>query len=187
MKAADVMTRELHTVGPSDSLQTAARLMLENRISGLPVVDGRGQLIGMLTEGDLLKRSEIGTEPPVSAWRALWLGPGRLAERYVRAHGRRVDEIMTGEVIAVSEDTSLTDVVALMESRRVKRLPVLRDGKPVGIVSRADLLHALQGLLPRSEGSAVTDATIYGIEKQLNRSHGVAEGFIQISRQLTFS
>lgn len=134
--------------------------MLENRISGLPVVDGEGKVAGMLTEGDLLKRAETGTEPAVSAWRALWLGPQRLAERYVHAHGRTVGEVMTQGVIAVTGQTPLAEVVALMESRGVKRVPVLQDGRVVGIISRADLLHALQQLLPDSPGSAASDAAI---------------------------
>lgn len=160
MNAADVMTTKVLTIFPSDSLQVATKIMLENRISGLPVVDGDGKAIGMLTEGDLLKRSETGTEPPVSAWHALWLGPERLAERYVHAHGRTVGEVMTSGVVAVNEQTPLADVVALMESRRIKRLPVLRNGRMVGIISRADLLHALQRLLPDSQGSAASDSAI---------------------------
>lgn len=160
MNAADVMTRKVLTVAPSDSVQLAARLMLENRISGLPVVDGEGRVTGMLTEGDLLKRSETGTEPAISSWRALWLGPQRLAERYVRANGRTVGEVMTREVVAVSEQTPLAEIVALMESRRVKRLPVLREGGLVGIISRADLLHALQRLLPDAHGAAASDVAI---------------------------
>jgi CBS domain-containing protein len=160
MNAADVMSRNVLTVAPTDSIQAAARLMLENRISGLPVVDVLGRVTGMLTEGDLLKRSETGTEPSVSAWRALWLGPQRLAERYVHAHGRTVDEVMTRHVISVTGETPLTEVVALMESRRVKRLPVLRDGRPIGIISRADLLRALQRLLPQAGGPAASDAAI---------------------------
>jgi len=160
MNALDVMTGKVLTVAPSDSIREAARLMLENHISGLPVVDGEGKVAGMLTEGDLLKRSEIGTEPAVSAWRALWLGPQRLAEHYVRAHGRTVEDVMTHEVVSVSEQTPLAEVVALMDSRAIKRVPVLRNGQLVGIISRADLLRALQRLLPDPPGSAASDAAI---------------------------
>jgi len=170
MKAADVMTRKVLTVAPSDSIRVAAKLMLEHRISGLPVVDDQGNIVGMLTEGDLLKRSETGTEPTVSAWRAFWLGRQRLAESYVHTHGRLVEEVMTREVVSVSEQTSLAEVVALMESRRVKRLPVLKDGCPIGIISRADLLHALQRLLPDSQVTAASDAAIRGAILQQMRA-----------------
>lgn len=160
MNAADVMTREVLTVSPSDSIDTAARLMLEHRISGLPVVDATGAVRGMLTEGDLLKRVETGTEPALSRWRALWLGPRRLAERYVQSHGRSVLEIMTPGVIAVTQQTPLAEVVALMQSRNVRRLVVLHGTRLVGIISRADLLHALERLLPAGDAPAASDAAI---------------------------
>ena len=146
MQVRDIMTRKVICVGPQQTLVQAARLMLENRISGLPVVDAAGKLVGMVTEGDFLRRGEIGTERHRPKWLEFLLGPGRLAAEYVQASGRKVDEVMTADPCTVSEDDSLETVVELMEQQRIKRLPVMRDGKMVGIVSRANLMHALASL-----------------------------------------
>src|SRR5215472_8524855 len=134
--------------------------MFDYRVSGLPVVDGKAGLVGILTEGDLLRRSEIGTAGQRSRWLDLLTMPGRLASDYVRTHTRRVGEIMTRDVVSVAEDTPLTEVVRLMERHRIKRVPVLRDGALVGIVSRADLLHALQQLLVAEPKAAASDESI---------------------------
>lgn len=143
MKAADVMTGHVISVAPEDSILKCVRLMLEYRISGLPVVDAKGSLVGVVTEGDFLRRAEAGTERKRPRWLEFITGPGRLADEYVHSHGRKVAEVMTANPIAVAEDTPVEEIVRLMEGRRIKRLPVLRDGKVVGIVSRANLLHAL--------------------------------------------
>ncbi len=181
MQCADIMTREVVTVSPTDSISAAAALMLRHRISGLPVVDGQGALVGMVTEGDLLKRSETGTEPQISTWRALWLGPARLAERYVQTHGRTVNQIMTHATVTASEQTSLSEVVALMESRNIRRIPVLRDGRLVGIISRADLLRALAQLLPAEHSPASSDASIRSaILQELKHSRWVPREMVSV-------
>jgi CBS domain-containing protein len=143
MNAADAMTRTLVTIGPDAPILQAIRLMLQHRISGLPVVDAAGGLVGIITEGDLLRRGETGTERRRPRWLEFLLGPGRRAGDYVEAHARRVGEVMTREVATVEETTPLDEVVRAMEERRVKRLPVLREGRLVGILSRANLLRAL--------------------------------------------
>ena len=142
MKASDVMSRNILSVGRDATIAEAIRLMLDNQISGLPVIDA-GRLVGILTEGDLLRRSETGTERHRPRWLEILMGPGRLAGEYVRTHGRKVEEIMTRDLVSVTPDTPLDEIVALMERRRVKRVPVLDDDAPVGIVSRTDLLRAL--------------------------------------------
>jgi CBS domain-containing protein len=147
MNASDIMTREVVSVGPDAAIGDAIRRMLDHRISGLPVVDSGGKVVGMLTEGDLLRRGETGTERHRSRWLEFLLGPGRLADEYVRTHGRKVGEIMTEHVVSAAEDTPLSEIVRLMEHRRVKRLPVLRGGALVGIISRADLVRALARLV----------------------------------------
>jgi CBS domain-containing protein len=162
MNVCEVMTPHAITVSPSDSVANAIRLMLEKRISGLPVVDGQGNLVGMVTEGDLLRRSEIGTAMHHAHWLEFLLSPGRLAGEYAHAHGRRVDAVMTRDVVVTSEDTPLGDVVRLMEQHRIKRLPVMRDGKVIGIVSRANLLHALAALVDSGATAASSDTTIRG-------------------------
>ena len=143
MLARDVMTGGVVPVNSKSSLAHAVELMVKLKVSGLPVVDDRGQLVGMLTEGDLLRRAELGTERKRPRWLELLLGPGAIAEDYVKTHARRVDEVMTEGVYSVAEPTPLADVVSLMNSRRIKRVPVVRDGLPVGIISRADLVRVL--------------------------------------------
>ena len=143
MNAGDVMTQSTVTVDPDASIMHAIHLMLKRRISGLPVVDNAGVLVGILTEGDLLRRAELGTQKRRPRWIEFLIGPGRLASEYVSACGRTVREVMTTLVHTVTEDTPLTDVVKIMESRQIKRLPVVRDGRIVGILSRANLLRAL--------------------------------------------
>src|ERR1700745_663856 len=136
MQVREVKTANVISVSAQATILEAARTMLRNRISGLPVVNAEGQLIGMVTEGDFLRRSEIGTERQRPRWLEFLLGPRRKAEDYVRAAGRTVADVMTRDPVAVSEDDDLQTMVELMERRRVKRLPVLRNGKIVGIVSR---------------------------------------------------
>lgn len=147
MNALDIMTREVVSVGPDAAIGDAIRRMLDRRISGLPVVDSGGKVVGILTEGDLLRRGEMGTERQRPRWLEFLLGPGRLADEYVRSHGRKVSEIMTEHVVSAAEGTPLSEIVWLMEHRRVKRLPVLRGGALVGIISRADLVQALARLV----------------------------------------
>lgn len=146
MQVRDVMTRNVISVLADETILKAVQLMLQNRISGLPVIDSLGNLVGIVTEGDFLRRREIGTQRQRPKWLEFLIGPGRLAAEYVHASGRRVDEVMTPDPDTVTEDDSLEAVVELMERRRIKRLPVLRDGRLVGIVSRANLMHALAAL-----------------------------------------
>jgi CBS domain-containing protein len=159
MKATDVMTRSPVSVEPDASIMKAIQLMLQRRISGLPVVDNTGVLVGILTEGDLLRRSETGTQRRRPRWMEFLIGPG-LASEYVHACGRRVDEIMSPKVFTIEEDTPLDQIVQIMESRRIKRLPVVRDGKVTGIVSRANLLHALATVARETKPSPLDDASI---------------------------
>jgi len=160
MSASDVMTRNVASIGRDAPIGDAIRLMLDHRISGLPVVDGSGKVVGMLTEGDLLRRAETQTERQRPRWLELLLGPGRLADEYVRTHGRKVGEIMTEDVVSVAEDTPLAEIVQLMERRRIKRLPVLRGDALVGIVTRADLMRALGQLVDKEPISASDDDEI---------------------------
>ena len=143
MKAKDVMTQPVISVAANASMQDAIRIMLQHKISGLPVVDASGQLVGVVTEGDFLRRIETGTLRRRPRWIEFFAGPGRLADDYVRAAGRRVEETMTPEVQTITEDASLEDIVRLMERHRIKRVPVTREGKPVGIVTRQNLMRAL--------------------------------------------
>ena len=160
MKAADLMTSCVVTVRPDATIEYAIQLMLQYRISGLPVTNSDGAVLGIVTESDLLRRAETGTEKRHARWISLLIGPGRLAQEYVHAHGRKVDEVMTERVFTVTPETPLTDLVALMEAKHVKRVPVVDQGRLVGIVSRADVMAVLVGLLSEKPAGAVADAEI---------------------------
>jgi CBS domain-containing protein len=134
--------------------------MLQRDISGLPVVDELGQLVGIVTEGDFLRRAETGKERRRPRWLTFLLGPGRLAQEYVHTHGRKVAEVMTPDVASVTEYTALGEIVRLMERRRIKRVPVTRDGKLVGIVSRGNLLRAMASLAGEVVASSTGDNEI---------------------------
>jgi CBS domain-containing protein len=165
MKAADVMTREPMSVTPQTTIVEAAQLMLQHRISGLPVTDAKGEIVGVVTEGDLLRRAETGTERHRSTWLTFLVGPGGLAGDYASTHARKVSEVMTRDVAVVAPSHELAVVVGLMEKHRIKRVPVVEKGKLVGIVSRADLVRALvQSLTQEAVAHAhesIADETIH--------------------------
>ena len=142
MKAREIMSLEVVSVSPDASILEAVRLMLQNRISGLPVVDRQGTLVGMVAEGDFLRRAEIGTQRKRARRIEFFMGPGRSADECVHTHLRKVADVMTPTSITITEYTRLDEIVSLMDQRRIKRLPVMRQGRVVGIVSRANLLHA---------------------------------------------
>ena len=170
MKAEDVMTRHVITIAADASILQALRLMLQHRISGLPVIDKKGTLTGIITEGDFLRRTETGTERKRPRWLEFLVGPGTLANDYVHSHARRVDEVMTCDIQTITEETPLEDVVAIMEKYRIKRLPVMRGTELVGIVSRANLLHALASVAREVSPGPKTDETIRdGVLAELDR------------------
>jgi CBS domain-containing protein len=143
MNVADIMVKDVVTVGPEASVKEVAALMLKRSISGLPVVDGGGRVLGIVSEGDLIRRPEIGTDRAKAGWVHLLLSDEARARDFVKSHGRKAREVMTQPAICVAADTPLAEVVRLMERHRVKRLPVLDGGKLAGVVTRADLLRAL--------------------------------------------
>lgn len=189
MIVADIMTHPALAIGPEAPLLQAIRLMTGHRVSGLPVVGPEGQILGVLTEGDLLRRAETGTAGDQPGWLAGILRPGHTAQQYVATHGRRVGDVMTTEVIAVTEDTSLADAVDLMQRHRVRRLPVLRDGKLLGVVSRADLVRHLGEVLaaetPSTDDGALQQAVLDAMARQpWARGHAVSvaakDGVVQL-------
>ena len=146
MRAHQIMTRPVVTVTPETTIVEAANTMLQRHISGLPVVDAAGKLLGIISEGDFIRRSEIGTQRKRGRFLKFILGPGKEAIDFVHEHGRKIAEIMTPEPLTISEDTDLEQIVELMEKNNVKRLPVMRGDKLVGIVSRSNLLQAVASL-----------------------------------------
>jgi CBS domain-containing protein len=182
MQVAELMTQPVITATAATPLAEAIGLMLEHRISGLPVVDENGRLCGMLSEGDLLRRTETGTAPEPSSWRALLAGPERLARWYVRTHGRRVGELMTREVICVAALAPLAQAVELMQAHEIKRLPVLSaDGEFVGIISRADVLRGLARLLAQQSRDGSDELIRRRVEQEFAAQRWLARGSVDVS------
>jgi CBS domain-containing protein len=159
MKVAEVMSRQVVSVCPETLVAEAAQLMLKHHISGLPVLDADGELVGMVTEGDLLRRAETGTDCH-HHWLEFLIAPGRLTEDYIRAHAVRVHEVMSYPIVTVAPDDTVEEAVRLMERRGIKPLPVVEAGLVVGIVARADLVRALARKLTEVREIAATDTAI---------------------------
>jgi CBS domain-containing protein len=159
MRARDIMTRHVITVEPETDVREIAKRLVDNRISAVPVVDAGGALVGIVSEGDLMRRPESEMESHPSWWLSLLLLPEEQARKYVKTHGRHARDVMTRRVITVDEDASLEAIADTLEKHRIKRVPVAREGKVMGIVSRADLLH---GLVARQSdaGSSIDDRAI---------------------------
>ena len=170
MRAHQIMTRQVITVAAGAAIVEAANTMLQNHISGLPVTDEAGKLVGIVSQGDFIRRAEIGTQRKRGRWLKLLLGPGKAASDFVHERGRKVGEIMTLDPCTVTEDATLEDVVQLMEQKNVKRLPVLRGDQLVGIVTRSNLLQAVAELArevpdPTADDDHIRNHIIASIEK----------------------
>jgi CBS domain-containing protein len=160
MRAFDVMVRDVVTAHPETDVAEAIKLLTEHDVSALPVLDGRGGLVGMLSEADLIHRVEIGTEKRRPWWVEAMTGASTLATEFAKSHGAKVGEVMTTGVISVSEDTPLSEIAAVLERNRIKRVPVVKDGKLIGIVSRANLIQALASVVGRIDQHNETDRRI---------------------------
>jgi CBS domain-containing protein len=175
MRSADIMTPNVITVGPEDAVQDVARLLLRNQISGAPVVDARGAIIGVVSEGDLMRRAEIDTDEKRSWWRRAWAGRERLARDYVRTNARKVADVMSSPAITVGPDTSLREVASLLERKGIKRVPIVDGGKLVGIISRANLLRAFVAFYVAPTAEATSDEEIRErVYSRLRSQHWVA-------------
>ena len=189
MLAKDIMTTNVVTVERDLPVKDIAELLLVHNISGAPVVDSKGRLVGIVSEGDLIRRGE--TEERRSWWLDLLTSNEERARRYIKSHGHRVEDVMTTEVAAVTEDTPASEIAHLLEKRRIKRVPVLRDGKVVGIVSRANLLHGLAAqkdrapLTPAPADRTIREAILALVQDEEWISHGslnvmVADGVVEL-------
>ena len=192
MRAHQIMTRKVITVKADTPVLDAANLMLQHHISGLPVVDETGRLIGMVSEGDFVRRSEIGTQRPRIRWLEFLMGVvGKAAQDYVREHGRKVSDIMTQDDLCIAtEDMPLSELVRLMERRNVKRMPVVRGHTLIGIVTRTDLLRAVASLArdvpdPTADDDHIRERVIATIEKNdwrpLQFGATVRDGIVHLS------
>ena len=162
MQAMKVMTRTVVTVPADATVWAAADILLGARVSAAPVVDADGRMLGIVSEADLLNRPEIGTVPSRSWLQRLLTDEAILARDYLRSHSHRVADVMTRKVVAIDERTDLKDVAALMQKHRIKRVPVVRDGKVVGIVFRANLLQGLLAREPQPAAAHASDDTLRG-------------------------
>jgi len=143
MKASDVMVADVISVRPDSNVQDVAELLLTNHISAVPVIDDAGALVGMISEGDLLRRAESGTAHERSWWLQLLMGREILAAEFLKEHSRKVADLMTRTIVAAAPDTPVAEIATLLERHRIKRVPIVDNGKVVGIVSRANLIQAL--------------------------------------------
>ena len=194
MRAHQVMTRKVISVKADTSIVDAANTMLQQHISGLPVINETGELIGIISEGDFIRRAEIGTQRKPGRWLKFLVGLGKDASDFVHEQGRKVGEIMTPDPHTVTEDTPLEDIVQLMEKNDVKRLPVVRGDQLVGIVTRSNLLQAVAGLArdvpdPTADDDHIRNRIITSIEKNDWRPFGlsviVRNGIVHLSGVIT--
>jgi CBS domain-containing protein len=170
MRAHQIMTRQVITIAADAPIVDAANTMLDKHISGLPVVDQAGKLVGIVSQGDFIRRAEIGTQRKRGRWLKFLVGPGRAASDFVHERGRKVGEIMTPDPCTVTEDATLEDIVELMERNNIKRLPVMRGDRLVGIVTRSNLLQAVAGLTrdvpdPTADDDHIRNHIIASVEK----------------------
>ncbi len=194
MRAHQIMTRTVVTVSPEATILEAADTMLRSHVSGLPVIDAAGKLVGVVSEGDFIRRSEIGTQRKRGRWLKFLLGASVAATDYVHEYGRKVADVMTADPVTIAEDATLEQIVTSMETNGVKRLPVMRDGKLVGIVSRANLLQAVASLAreipdPTADDDHIRSRIIAALEKNDWSPFGlnvvVRDGIVHLSGVIT--
>lgn len=170
MNAADVMVHQVITTGPDSTIRDVAAILIANQISAVPVIGVDGELLGIISEGDLLRRSEIRTQRTHSWWLE-WLMSDTLAAEFVKSHSRRVRDVMTRDVVVARADTPLHEIATLLEHNRIKRVPIVQDGKLVGLVSRANLVQAVASWRGDSPPTVLGDvalrnAVMANLEKQ---------------------
>ena len=181
MRVKQAMTPGVIGVPETATLIEALGLLLRARISAVFVLDASGEPIGVLSEGDLLQRAELGTQKQRPGWLEFLLGGGRAAEEFAHANGRAVSEIMTRGVYSIDEEAELSEAVDLMLQRRIKRVAVLREGKAVGVLARSDLLAALMATLPAPNQTA-SDAEIHAaLDAEIERQSWAPRGSVRIS------
>jgi CBS domain-containing protein len=194
MRADQIMTRTVVTIRPDQTIYDAAKIMLQHHISGLPVVDIAGKLVGIISESDFLHRIEIGTQKKRNRWLEFFVGPGKAASDYVREQGRKVGEVMTPDPHTVEASAQLNEVVEVMEKHHIKRLPVMTDHRLVGIVTRANLLQAVSILAgdvadPTCDDDRIRDNILTSIQKNEWSTFGlgvvVRDGVVHLSGVIT--
>ena len=176
MKALDVMIRDVVTVKPDDQVAEAVKLLAEYDVSALPVVDDGNNVVGIFSEADLLHRQEIGTEKYRPWWLEAVTPASTLAGEFAKSHGRRVAEVMSTDVVSAAEDTPLGEIATMLERHRIKRVPVLRGGRLVGIVSRSNLIQALASSRAPASGA--------GLDSRTKCNRAMRTGFARLCQAL---
>lgn len=178
MQAQDVMTTSVATIGAGATVREAAKRMLERRVSALPVVDGKGRVVGIVSEGDLVRRAELGTDTERSWWLRLF---GDTPSDYLKVHSTSVDDVMTAPVVSVRRKTSLKDLAHLLEKHRIKRVPVIEGGRLVGIVSRADLVRQLATAPARPAARTASDRALRRLVLKQVAKSGVDATYVNVT------
>lgn len=181
MRARDVMTTNVVTVEEATPVEEIARRLIEHRISAVPVRDSAGRVIGIVSEGDLMRRREAETEASTPWWLALVSSPAELAEDYVKTHGHLARDVMTRDVVSVEDSTPVEEIAALLERNRIKRVPVLADGELVGIVSRANLLHGLVTASVHRHGTSDDETIRQSVLETLREDAHVDDQFMNVT------
>jgi CBS domain-containing protein len=181
MLVKDVMTKKVVTVTTQTPVEEIARLLLDHHISAVPVVDVEGVIVGMVSEGDLMRRLSAADAPRRSWWLELFAGSGPTAADYVKTHGTKAADVMSRDIATVSEDMPIGEVARILETHRIKRVPVLRDGKLTGIVSRANLLHGLASLPPNPPETGADDRVLrVRLDEALAEVPGISVSLVNV-------
>ncbi|MBU6448749.1 MAG: CBS domain-containing protein [Rhodospirillales bacterium] len=181
MIVSEVMTRNAISVQPKTTVTDAVRIMLASHVSGLPVLDENGALVGVVTEGDLLRRAELGTEGEQAGWLKALLQPASVAADYVATHSRHVSGVMTHNPVFVTPGTSLAEAVKIMLRKRIKRLPVLEDGRLAGVIGRADLLRALASKLAQTPDETSDEQISIFIRNELAKTNWAPKSGLRVA------
>ena len=181
MQAADIMNKPVISVGPEMTVKELARVLLEKRVSAVPVIGADGGLLGIVSEGDLVRRVETETEPSSSWWLDLFTTTDTLQHRFIKSHGRRVADVMTKNPVTVQPDAALSEIAALLEAHRIKRVPVVANDQVVGIVSRANLLHGLAAAETPAVPCSTDDRTLReAIQQAISDGAGLGGSFVNV-------
>lgn len=182
MQAADIMTLGVVTATPEMGVRDAAALMLGMNVSALPVLDHQDRLVGIISEGDLVRRTEMEAADRDSWWLSLFTSTQARQERFLRSHGQRVGDVMTRDLVFAAPDTPVAEIATILEKHRIKRVPVVEGGRVLGIVSRANLLHALANArIPASAGTSDDRALRWAVLKTFNREAGLGGSVVNVT------
>lgn len=182
MKAHEVMSRNVISVKPTALVKEVAAILAEKRISGVPVVTDDGQIVGIVSETDLLHRAELGTDKPRKSWMSLFADADQLARDYTKTHGLRASEIMSRHVVSVGDEADLRDVVNMFDTHRFKRIPVVREGKLVGMITRGDIVRALNRQSAPTSGAPVSDADLQqALLKKIKTTKWLFDSFLNLT------